>query len=71
MLTFFRSIRARDLRVLQIGTRAKVIENQKSCLLRHLLSPTLPSTPTLSPAEPSGEPMMRRYRREAFHGSSY
>ncbi|GJX00215.1 hypothetical protein Tco_0184128 [Tanacetum coccineum] len=25
-----------DLRVLQIGIRAKVIENQKSCLLRHL-----------------------------------
>ncbi|GJV66878.1 putative nucleotidyltransferase, ribonuclease H [Tanacetum coccineum] len=26
---------------------------------------TLPFTPTLSPAEPSGEPMMRRYLREA------
>ncbi|GKF64004.1 hypothetical protein Tco_0187452, partial [Tanacetum coccineum] len=23
------------------------------------------------PAEPSGEPMMRRYLRELFHGSSY
>ncbi|GJU50424.1 hypothetical protein Tco_1219979 [Tanacetum coccineum] len=34
--------------------------------------PTLPSTPTPSPAELSGEPMMRRYRREAYHycGSS-
>ncbi|GJX75094.1 hypothetical protein Tco_0313689 [Tanacetum coccineum] len=31
---------------------------------------TLPSTPTLSPAELSGEPIMRRYRREAYHGSS-
>ncbi|GJW03576.1 hypothetical protein Tco_1562432 [Tanacetum coccineum] len=31
---------------------------------------TLPSTLTLSPAELSGEPIMRRYRREAFHGSS-
>ncbi|GJU48937.1 hypothetical protein Tco_1218492 [Tanacetum coccineum] len=28
--------------------------------------PTLPSTPTLSPAELSGEPIMRRYRRETF-----
>ncbi|GJY60811.1 hypothetical protein Tco_0461468 [Tanacetum coccineum] len=31
----------------------------QSCLLHHPLSPTLPSTPTLSPAEPSREPMMR------------
>ncbi|GJU42097.1 hypothetical protein Tco_1195054 [Tanacetum coccineum] len=30
----------------------------------HQLLPTLPSTPTLSPAEPSGESMMRRYLRE-------
>ncbi|GJR26475.1 hypothetical protein Tco_1102707 [Tanacetum coccineum] len=29
--------------------------------------PTLPSTPTLSQAESSGEPTMRRYLREAFH----
>ncbi|GKF98148.1 hypothetical protein Tco_0296931, partial [Tanacetum coccineum] len=43
----------------------------QSCLLHLPLSPTLPSTPTLSPAEPSGEPMMRRYLREAFHGSLY
>ncbi|GJW26177.1 hypothetical protein Tco_0039988 [Tanacetum coccineum] len=43
-----------DLGVLQIGTRAKVIENQ-SCLLRHLRLPTLPFTLTLSPVEPSGE----------------
>ncbi|GJY03580.1 hypothetical protein Tco_0369520 [Tanacetum coccineum] len=43
-----------DLGVLQIGIRAKVIENQQSCLLHHPLSPTLPSTPTLSLAEPSG-----------------
>ncbi|GJT80823.1 hypothetical protein Tco_1055165 [Tanacetum coccineum] len=33
--------------------------NLQSCLLHHPLSPTLPSTPTLSPAEPSREPMMR------------
>ncbi|GKC65560.1 hypothetical protein Tco_1098158, partial [Tanacetum coccineum] len=39
--------------------------------LHRPLSPTLPSTPTLNPAEPSGEPMMRRYLREAFHGLSY
>ncbi|GJR55032.1 hypothetical protein Tco_1405553 [Tanacetum coccineum] len=39
-----------DLGVLQIGIRAKVIENQQSCLLHHPLSPTLPSTLTLSPA---------------------
>ncbi|GJR32964.1 hypothetical protein Tco_1109196 [Tanacetum coccineum] len=44
----------------RLVSRAKVIENQQSCLLHHPLSPTLPSTPTLSPAEPSGEPMMRR-----------
>ncbi|GJR84055.1 hypothetical protein Tco_0154840 [Tanacetum coccineum] len=37
-----------DLGVLQIGIRAKVIENQQSCLLYHLRLPTLPSTPTLS-----------------------
>ncbi|GJQ97866.1 hypothetical protein Tco_0009005 [Tanacetum coccineum] len=43
----------------------------QSCLLHRPLSPTLPSTPTLNPAEPSGEPMMRRYLREAFHGLSY
>ncbi|GKE04166.1 hypothetical protein Tco_1396184, partial [Tanacetum coccineum] len=34
-------------------------------------SPTLPFTPTLSPTEPSGEPMMRRYLREASHGLGY
>ncbi|GJX79364.1 hypothetical protein Tco_0327513, partial [Tanacetum coccineum] len=53
-----------DLRVLQIAIRAKVIENQQSCLLLRQLSRTLLSTPTLSPAEPSGEPMMRRYMRD-------
>ncbi|GJT79696.1 hypothetical protein Tco_1054038 [Tanacetum coccineum] len=31
----------------------------------YIPSHTLLSTPTLSPAEPSGEPMMRRYLREA------
>ncbi|GKE95546.1 hypothetical protein Tco_1580401, partial [Tanacetum coccineum] len=36
----------------------------QSCLLLHQLSHTLQSTPTLSPAETSGEPMMRRYLRE-------
>ncbi|GJZ22154.1 hypothetical protein Tco_0559193 [Tanacetum coccineum] len=45
-----------DLKVLQIGIRAKL--------------PTLPFTPTLSPAEPSGEPMMKRYLREA-HDPDY
>ncbi|GKD34255.1 hypothetical protein Tco_1249764 [Tanacetum coccineum] len=35
-----------------------------TCLLLHQLLPTLSSTPTLSPTEPSGEPMMRRYLRE-------
>ncbi|GKD73383.1 hypothetical protein Tco_1331665, partial [Tanacetum coccineum] len=43
----------------------------QSCLLHHPLSPTLSSTLTLSLAEPSGELMMRRYLREAFHGLSY
>ncbi|GKD02429.1 hypothetical protein Tco_1177403, partial [Tanacetum coccineum] len=52
-----------NLGVLQIGTRAKVIENQQSCLLHRLRLPTLPSTPTLSQAESSGEPM-RRYLME-------
>ncbi|GKC31800.1 hypothetical protein Tco_1039094 [Tanacetum coccineum] len=54
-----------DLGVLQIGIRAKVIENQQSCLLRHLRLPTLLSIPILSQAESSGEPM-RRYLMEAF-----
>ncbi|GJV13587.1 hypothetical protein Tco_1355128 [Tanacetum coccineum] len=35
-------------------------------LYEHLLLPTLPFTPTLSPAKPYGEPMMRRYLREVF-----
>ncbi|GJT59187.1 hypothetical protein Tco_1002720 [Tanacetum coccineum] len=36
--------------------------------IRHEMLPTLPSTPTPSPAELSGEPIMRGYRREAYHG---
>ncbi|GJS12876.1 hypothetical protein Tco_0407348 [Tanacetum coccineum] len=55
-----------DLRVLQIGTRAKVIENQQSCLLLHQLSHTLLSTPTLSPAEPSRKPMIGRFSEDLF-----
>ncbi|GKD00878.1 hypothetical protein Tco_1171152 [Tanacetum coccineum] len=51
-----------DLRVLQIGIRAKVIENQP-CLLHHPLLPKLLSTLILSQAESSGEPM-RRYLTE-------
>ncbi|GJS13760.1 hypothetical protein Tco_0408232 [Tanacetum coccineum] len=42
-----------------------------SCLLLHQLSHTLLSTPTLSPTEPSREPMMRRYLREVIQGLSY
>ncbi|GKA55648.1 putative reverse transcriptase domain-containing protein, partial [Tanacetum coccineum] len=52
-----------DLGVLQIGIRAKVIENQQSCLLYHLRLPTLLSTPTLSQGGYFGEPM-RRYLME-------
>ncbi|GJW18149.1 hypothetical protein Tco_0025585 [Tanacetum coccineum] len=52
-----------DLGVLQIGIRAKVIENQQSCLLHQKQLPTLPSTPTLSQAKSSREPM-RRYLME-------
>ncbi|GJT23969.1 reverse transcriptase domain-containing protein [Tanacetum coccineum] len=44
-----------NLGVLQIGTRAKVIENQQPCLLHHLRLPTLPST-RLCQDESSGEP---------------
>ncbi|GJX94530.1 hypothetical protein Tco_0349116 [Tanacetum coccineum] len=43
-----------DLEVLQIGIRAKVIENQQSCLLHHPLSPTLPSI--LIPSQPVAPP---------------
>ncbi|GJU52935.1 reverse transcriptase domain-containing protein [Tanacetum coccineum] len=43
---------------------------KQSCLLLHQLSHKLLSTQTLSPAEPSGEPMMRRYLREA-HDPDY
>ncbi|GJW40948.1 hypothetical protein Tco_0066793 [Tanacetum coccineum] len=45
------------------------IRHEQSCLLLHQLSHTLLSTPTLSPAEPSREPIMRRYLREASYGS--
>ncbi|GJT20574.1 hypothetical protein Tco_0890511 [Tanacetum coccineum] len=55
---------------IEIGIRAKVIENQQSYLLHHPLLPTLPSTPTLSPAEPSGEPMMRRIRGRHSTGAA-
>ncbi|GJW04730.1 hypothetical protein Tco_1563586 [Tanacetum coccineum] len=48
-----------DLGVLQIGIRAKVIENQQSCLLHHLRLPTLSSIPTLSQGVYFGEPMRR------------
>ncbi|GJV28943.1 putative reverse transcriptase domain-containing protein [Tanacetum coccineum] len=44
-----------DLGVLQIGIRAKVIENQQPCLLHHLRLPTLLST-RLCQDESSGEP---------------
>ncbi|GJX54929.1 hypothetical protein Tco_0284826 [Tanacetum coccineum] len=37
--------------------------NEQSCLRHHLRLPTLPSTPTLSQAESSGDPM-RRYLTE-------
>ncbi|GJU52664.1 hypothetical protein Tco_1226378 [Tanacetum coccineum] len=50
------------------GFEAKEDYTKQSCLLLHQLSHTLLSTPTLSPAEPSREPMMRRYLREASHG---
>ncbi|GJT35851.1 hypothetical protein Tco_0926270 [Tanacetum coccineum] len=50
----------------RLVSRAKVIENQQSCLLHHLRLPTLPSTPTLSQGGYFGEPM-RRYLMEAFH----
>ncbi|GKE01167.1 hypothetical protein Tco_1389150, partial [Tanacetum coccineum] len=40
------------------------IRHEQSCLLLHQLSHTLLSTPTMSPREPSEEPMMRRYLRE-------
>ncbi|GJS64990.1 hypothetical protein Tco_0679554 [Tanacetum coccineum] len=43
----------------------------QSCLLLHQLLPTLPSTPTLNLAEPSREPMMRRYPREPINPSIY
>ncbi|GKG05927.1 hypothetical protein Tco_0326013, partial [Tanacetum coccineum] len=43
----------------------------QSCLLLRQLLHTLLSTPTLSPAEPSWDPMMGRYLREASHESSY
>ncbi|GKA76802.1 hypothetical protein Tco_0783263 [Tanacetum coccineum] len=52
-----------DLGVLQIGIRAKVIENQQSCLLHHLRLPTIPSTPTPSQGGYFREPM-RRYLKE-------
>ncbi|GJZ03054.1 retrovirus-related pol polyprotein from transposon TNT 1-94 [Tanacetum coccineum] len=39
---------------------------QQSCLLLHQLSHTHLSTPTLSPAEPSGEPIMRRLPEGEF-----
>ncbi|GJY74013.1 hypothetical protein Tco_0478444 [Tanacetum coccineum] len=49
----------------RLVSRAKVIENQQSCLLRHLRLPTLLFTPILSQAESVGEPMSR-YLMEAF-----
>ncbi|GJR80858.1 putative reverse transcriptase domain-containing protein [Tanacetum coccineum] len=55
-----------DLGVLQIGIRAKVIENQQSCLLRHLRLPTLLFTPIRSQAESFREPM-RRYLTEPVY----
>ncbi|GJT56909.1 hypothetical protein Tco_0991963 [Tanacetum coccineum] len=50
-------------RCYRLVSRAKVIENQQSCLLHHPLSPTLPSTPIPSQAESSKEPI-RRYLME-------
>ncbi|GKB95621.1 hypothetical protein Tco_0981758, partial [Tanacetum coccineum] len=59
-----------DLGVLQIGIRAKVIENQQSCLLHHLRLPTLPSTPILSQGRYFGE-LTRSCRTKVLYESSY
>ncbi|GKC68766.1 hypothetical protein Tco_1101364, partial [Tanacetum coccineum] len=48
-----------------ITLKSIIEESYQSCLLLHQLSHTLLSTLNLSPAEPSREPMMRRYLREA------
>ncbi|GJR46491.1 reverse transcriptase domain-containing protein [Tanacetum coccineum] len=58
-----------DLGVLQIGIRAKVIENQP-CLLHHPLSPTLPSTPILSEGGYFRK-LTRSCRTMVLHESSY
>ncbi|GJW10892.1 hypothetical protein Tco_1576719 [Tanacetum coccineum] len=64
------SAATRILGVLQIGIRAKVIENQQSCLLHHLRLPTLPSTPILSQGGYFRE-LTRSCRMVVLHESSY
>ncbi|GJV61560.1 putative reverse transcriptase domain-containing protein [Tanacetum coccineum] len=49
------------------SSTTRSIRHEQLCLLHRPLLPTLLFTPILSWAEPSEEPMMRRYLREAFH----